>query len=154
MAKNEGKRFEEDISKSVPNDWFCYRLKDSSGSWSNNDKSRFTPKNSCDYFIFNSSLYAVECKSVQGKSIPYSNFRDKQIEDLVNFCNYEYVYGVFFINFRKVNETYMIYATVLKLIMDNSDRKSISIDQCREHGRLIPQQLKRTRYRYDLSVLI
>ena len=43
---NEGKKFEEDFKKSMDkyNIW-NYRLRDSSGSWSNNKGSRFTPKN-------------------------------------------------------------------------------------------------------------
>ena len=46
---NEGKKFEEDFKKSMDkyNIW-NYRLRDSSGSWSNNKGSRFTPKNICD----------------------------------------------------------------------------------------------------------
>ena len=62
---NEGKKFEEDFKKSMDkyNIW-NYRLRDSSGSWSNNKGSRFTPKNICDYIAYNNGkLYLLELKS-------------------------------------------------------------------------------------------
>ena len=50
---NEGKRFEQDFIGSVPAEWFKYRLNDSSASWSNNENSRFTPSNICDFIVYN-----------------------------------------------------------------------------------------------------
>ncbi len=155
MPKSEGKKFEEDFQQSVPKDWFCYRLKDSAGSWSNTEVSRFTPKNSCDFFVFTGrTLFAIECKSLKGKSLPYSNIRDKQLKDLVEIDGRKPVnsYGVFVINFRDVNETYLIHSYIVNGLKLSGERKSLSLEECKKNGTLIPQTLKRVRYRYDLSV--
>lgn len=158
MAKNEGKKFEEDFQKSVPKEWFFYRLKDSSGSWSNDDtKSRFTPKNMCDFFMYNGEfLYGIECKSFKGKSMPYSNIANHQLDGLFDMSIEFPVFaqGFFLLNFRDLAETYMINAHTVKALKVMTSRKSISLEEARRNGTLIPQQLKRVRYRYDLSVLI
>lgn len=152
--KNPGKKFEEDIQKSVPDEWFWYRLKDSSGSWSKTEKSRFTPKNICDFFIFTGhSLYGVECKSFKGKSMPYSNINKNQMDGLSDMCFYvpKNAVGCFILNFRDIGETYFFSALDLLNIKAYSNRKSISIADCKKYGALIPQTLKRTRYKYDLK---
>lgn len=156
MAQSPGKKFEEDFSKSVPKDWFCYRLKDSAGSWANTSLSRFTPKNSCDFFIFTGKiLYGIECKSFKGKSMPYSNIKDNQIKDLLEMSVDPPVNarGIFILNFRDINETYCLNAFMVNALMQSGKRKSISLDEARANGILIPQKLKRVRYKYDLSVL-
>ena len=50
---NEGKKFEQDIQKSVVNDdeTYIYRFRDSSGAWGNGDKTYFTPSNIADYLL-------------------------------------------------------------------------------------------------------
>ena len=158
MPKNQGKKFEEDIQKSVPDHWFCYRLKDSSGSWSKDEsKSRFTPKNMADFFIFNTEeklLYAVECKSFLGKSMSWKNMNDKNDKKLIKMCamgKKQNCLGLYIFNFRDLNETYVINANVLKTIKDNSDRKSLSLKEVRLRGVLIRQKLKRVRYSYKLE---
>jgi len=155
MAKNEGKKFEEDFQKSVPKDWFVYRLKDSAGSWSNTSASRFTPKNSCDFFMFTGkTLFGIECKSFKGKSLSYSNISDNQLEDLTDFCigPPHKIFGVFALNFRDINETYLVPAFIVNSLKLSGARKSLSLEEVKANGTLIPQTLKRTRYWYDLSV--
>ena len=81
---NEGKKFEEDFKKSMDkyNIW-NYRLKDSSGSWSNSNGSRFTPKNICDYIAYNNGgLYLLELKSHKGSSLPFAAISDYQLKGL------------------------------------------------------------------------
>ena len=158
MAKNEGKKFEEDFMKSCPEEWFIERLKDSSGSWSKDEsKSRFTPKNMGDLFLFNTDkliLYCVECKSFKGKSMSYKNLndkKDKKINKLIEMSFKRNCCGGYALNFRDLNKTYWIDAYVLKRLKEESERKSISFEQARNHGELIPQKLKRVRYKYDLK---
>ena len=43
--KNIGKKFEEDFRKSIPDNMFYYRFRDSGGTWGGNEKMRFTPSN-------------------------------------------------------------------------------------------------------------
>lgn len=156
MTQSPGKKFEEDFFKSAPKDWFIYRLKDSAGSWSNNDLSRFTPRNICDFFLFTGKiLYGIECKSFKGKSMPYSNIKDNQLKGLLDMSvdlpmNAR---GIFVFNFRDLNETYYINAFMVNALIQTGTRKSLSINEARENGILIPQELKRVRYSYKLSVL-
>lgn len=152
--KKPGKKFEEDFMKSVPDEWFCYRLKDSSGSWSKTDASRFTPKNICDFFVFTGDkLYGIECKSFKGKSMPYSNISKIQKDGLSEMCFYApgNAVGCFILNFRDINETYFLDASSLLNIKAMSNRKSISLKECKKYGTQIPQTLKRVRYTYDLK---
>ena len=84
--KNTGKKFEEDIKKSIDDTAFLYRLKDSGGSWQGGNKGRFTPSNICDFILFKGSkLYLLELKSHKGKSIPYTAI--KQLDKLLEVAN-------------------------------------------------------------------
>ena len=153
--KNEGKKFEEDLFKSIPEDWYKYRLKDSAGSWSNTEVSRFTPKNSCDIFMFTGNiLYGAELKSFTGKSMPYSNIKDNQLEDLLKMSVEKPLntQGIFILNFRDLEETYYLNAFIVNALIQSGHRKSISIDEARGNGTLIPQKLKKVRYKYDMGV--
>lgn len=161
MAKSDGKKFEEDFEKSIPKDWFYYRLKDCPNAWpgkEGNDKRniRFTPKNMCDFLVFTGrNNYGVECKSFLGKSMPYGNIKDHQLEGLLEMSitgplNSQ---GIFILNFRDLNETYAINAFMVNALIEQGHRKSISIDEARTVGVLVPQKLKRVRYSYDLTAL-
>ena len=156
MSKNPGKQFETDFSKSIPDEWFCYRLKDSALSWANTSNSRFTPRNSCDFFLFTGfTLYGVECKSFLGKSMPYSNIKDNQLKDLLNMSVSKPInaQGIFILNFRDFAETYYLNAFVVNALIQSGVRKSISIDEARSNGILVPQKLKIVRYSYNLTGL-
>ena len=161
MGKNEGKKFEEDFEKSCPGGWQIIRLKDSSASWSHDKSvSRFTPKNMCDFIMFTGrTLYAFELKSFLGKSISYKLLNDEKEQKLVKMVMFhqdvpENSEAYYVLNFRDLNETYAIKAPVVRMLKHSMERKSISLDQTREHGILIKHELKRVRYRYDLSVFI
>ena len=86
--KNLGKKFEEDWRKSVPENVFFYRFRDSSGAWSGNNQLRFTPSNIADNLLFyNNCLFLNELKEHKGKSIPLDKIignktKEKQINDL------------------------------------------------------------------------
>jgi len=144
---NAGKRFEKDIKDSAK-DLFYLRFKDA-GGWSKSMDLRFTSKNLCDCIIFTGhTLYLVENKSHLGKSFPRSELG--QLEDMleVDFIN---TVACFILNFRAIKETYLITAQQVRDSMEG--RASVPLAYCREHGILIPHQLKRVHYRYDLSVL-
>jgi recombination protein U len=149
---NDGKAFEQDFIKSVPDDWFKYRLNDSASSWQGGDKARFTPSNICDFIVYNERLWLLELKSHKGKSIPLSCIRPKQVEGLLK----AYLKGVeagYVFNFRDVEETYYINANLINSFLTTNDRKSIPITWLREVGHLIPQVKKRVRYGYILEFM-
>lgn len=155
---NHGKRFEEDIKNSVPDNWFCYRLKDSSGSWSNNDKSRFTPSNMCDFIIFTGRmLYSIECKSFLGKSMPYGNLNDKKgskLDQLERAALKENCRSLFILNFRSLEKTFYIDAMFVGSRLRSGERKSLSLEEAEIYGALIPQKLKKVRYTYQLEGIL
>lgn len=148
--KNSGKRFEEDFQNSVPESWFCYRLRDA-GGWSKSSDLRFTPSNICDFIVFDGRrLFLLELKTVQGKSIPFTML--KQLDDLIKY-NSDIVNAGFVLNFRKAETTVYIDVEILNQYVNNADRKSVPVDWAVENGVIIPQELKRTRYRYLLDYL-
>ncbi len=91
----------------------------------------------------------VELKTHKGKSIPYSAM--KQLDELVDYGDKYAIKCVFVLNFRDLNETYMIEAITLKGLQIMYDRKSFALDNVRAVGKLISQRLKRVRYRYLLD---
>ena len=148
MAGKDGKRFEEDIVKSIPEDWTCIRLKDA-GGWSNATNTRFTVHNVCDFLIFNTqTLFLIELKSYEKTSIPQGKF--KQLNDMENYCNKKNCSQYFVLNFRDYNETYIMNLPDIKQCF--TYRKSVPLSLCREKGVKIPQTLKRVRYRYNMNI--
>lgn len=143
---NEGKRFEEDFRKSVPEDMFCLRIVDA-GGWSNATNTRFTGKNLCDYIIHtNGKLFLLELKSHKGWSIPQTLLT--QLDEL---CKVEYpgVYPLFVLNYRDHDITYLVAPQQMKVCLQDS--KSIPLDFCMKHGTVLPQRKLRVRFRYDME---
>ena len=96
----------------------------------------------------------MELKSTKQKSLPFNNIKNNQLIGLCNASKYPGVQAYFVINFREIEETYSIEAVKIKEYMENTDTKSISLDFCRENGLKIEQELKRSRYRYNLNALL
>lgn len=152
---NEGKKFEEDFKKSMDkyNIW-NYRLRDSSGSWSNNKGSRFTPKNICDYIAYkNGALYLLELKSHKGSSLPYTAISDYQLKGLSDI-DYLGIKAYFIINMRDKEKTYAIEALKIKTYIETSGRKSIPISFMESEGIEIKGIKRRTRFEYDVGELL
>ena len=152
---NEGKKFEEDFKKSMDkyNIW-NYRLRDSSGSWSNSNGSRFTPKNICDYIAYNNEgLYLLELKSHKGTSLPYTAISDYQLKGLSNI-DYPGIKAYFIINMRDKEKTYAIEAQKIKKYIETSERKSIPISFMDDEGVEIKGIKNRSRYEYDVGKLL
>lgn len=143
---NDGKRFEEDFRKSIPDDMFCMRIVDA-GGWSNATNTRFTGKNICDYILFtNSKLFLLELKSHKGRSIPQTTLT--QLGELSK-VNYKGVYPLFVLNFRDHEQTYLISPDMVNICL--SGRKSVPMDFCMKHGTRLPQTRLRVRFRYDMD---
>ena len=152
---NDGKKFEEDFKKSMDkyNIW-SYRLRDSSGSWSNNKGSRFTPKNICDYIAYNNGgLYLLELKSHKGSSLPFAAISDYQLKGLSSI-DYSGIKAYFIINMRDKGKTYAIEALKIKTYIETSGRKSIPISFMDNEGIEIKGIKRRTRFEYDVGELL
>ena len=150
--QNEGKKFEQDFIKSVPENWFKYRLNDSASSWQGGEKARFTPSNICDFIVYNERLWLLELKSHKGSSIPLGCIRTKQVKGLLE----AYLKGTeagYIFNFRDKEETYYVNASLVNHFIERETRKSIPLSWIKEVGTLIPQVKKKVRYGYILEFM-
>ena len=151
---NAGKRFEQDIKNSMPENVFYYRLKDGTGAWGGGDNVRFQSTNICDCIVYDShGLYLFELKSHKGKSIPFTCIRESQLKQM----NGEKVYPAlpyYIFNMRDVEETYCIHADDVSNYINTTDRKSIPIVWMQENGYKVQQSKKRVRYNYDIHDML
>lgn len=164
---NVGKAFEQDFKKSVPNDILLYRLKDSAQSFNGckKGKIRFSSKSPFDYIMWDSQskiLYALELKSVKGKSISFERTEDEkreihyhQIQNLNEWAKYDVESG-FVIEFRQIATTIYLpigeYNKLIKLINKCSFNYDNVINSVQYY--IIPQTLKKTRYCYDIGYFV
>lgn len=126
----------------------------------------FSVKNLCDYLMYKHPiLYLLELKSSLGQSIPFSNIAEHQLEGLTQANQLKGIEAGFIVNMRDLEETYFFRAEVVNNYIlvqtklyektkGKEGRKSIPIDWMRKNGVLIPQEIKITRYTYDITPLI
>ena len=157
---NEGKRFEDCFNKSVPKEYFCYRLRDA-GGWSNADNTRFTPSNMCDFIMYaKGRIFLLELKSVKEKSLSYGNIgklengKIKKTSVLAEEGKKKGVVFGYIINYRGANKTYFVSADKLAYRMLNNTKKSLNLKECEEIGVLVEQTLKRVNYVYNVDKFI
>ena len=150
--KSSGKRFEENFKKSIPKDIFYYRLRDGSSSWGGNSNVRFQATNICDCLIFDGDvLYTLELKSTKAKSLPYTNIKRHQINDLLWCSEFANVISGFVIEFDTLNECYFVEINRFKDFYDNNNRKSLPIDYCRKNGIKIEITKLKTNRRFNIE---
>lgn len=152
---NSGKRFENNFRKSIPEDVFFYRFRDGSSSWGGNDKVRFQQTNICDCMIFDGeNLFLLELKSTKGKSLPYSNIKEHQIDDLLWASDFANVICGFVIEFADINECYFIEIKDFVAFKMSSERKSLPIEFCSNKGVKIGVEKLRTNSRFDIKTFL
>lgn len=148
---NNGKKFEQELKKSVPEGCFFYRLKDNAASFCKGTKTRFTSSNICDFQIFCDYYdYFIEAKRHKGSSLPFSCIRKSQLNGLANI-EHPRIKAIYIINFIDKEKTYAVDAKLVKDFVDSSKRKSIPIDWCKKNGIEIHSKKIRTNYKYDLK---
>ena len=163
MSRNIGKLFEDSFHKSVPDYALLYRLPDSAQSFGGGNL-RFSRKNPFDYILWDSKrhiLYALEMKTVSGKSISFErsksergNIHYHQIVGLNNWNAYDGIICGFIIEFRKIETTVFLEIDNFNRLLDVLDKKSFNIDDLQAHNidyQIIEQQMKKTRYNYDID---
>lgn len=125
---NEGKKFELTFKNSVPDYCLVIRLNDSAQAFKKSNLARFTPKNKCDFVVFNSLsqiLYCLELKSTKYKSISFEDIYSEenqekmihkhQILALKEFSEFKNVVAGFIFNFRdEVNKMERTYFQEIK----------------------------------------
>lgn len=141
---NRGKQFENAIKKSIPDYCLYYRLPDPPQSFNQNSSLRFSWKNPCDCFIFNSYssiLYTLELKTTKNTSISFEDIENKdiktskmihrhQIISLCDFSKFNKVCSGFLFNFRSetenIEKTYFQEINDFLLMISNINKKSFN----------------------------
>lgn len=165
--KNVGKVFEQDFQKSVPDYTLLYRLPDSAQSFGGGNNLRFSRKNPFDFLLWDSKkhiLYALEMKTVKGKSISFERSKDEtreihyhQIKGLNEWNRFDGIVCGFIIEFRQIETTVFISIDSFNSLIEKTDKKSFNYADLESSGLpyiIIPQEKKRTRYIYDVESLL
>ena len=166
--RNQGKIFEDDFVKSVPEYCWHKRLNDNAASWGNGTNTRFASTNECDFLLFNDSsrtLYALELKSTQssltfwrkdfeekdGKKKSY-NIKRNQIQGLQKWSSHLMNCGFIF-NFRQhSNRTFFVMIDEFLDYTNDLDKKSININDVLQMNPIeIENEIMRTHYKYNLE---
>lgn len=167
MGVNQGKLFETQIKASVPEYALLYRLSDDAQSFSNGGNLRFSKKNPFDFLLWDSKrhiLYALELKTVSGKSISFERNKNEnkeihyhQIKGLNDWNKYEGIVCGFVIEFRKIETTVFLDIDSFNVLISKTTKKSFNIDDLINSGLpyfVIPQRKMRTRYKYDVDMFL
>lgn len=164
MSPNVGKIFEMQIKASVPEYALLYRLPDSAQSFGGGNNLRFSKKNPFDFLLWDSKrhiLYAIEAKTVSGKSISFEIEKDDnaiihyhQIKGLNEWNKYDGIICGFLIEFREIETTVFIDIENFNSLTNKIGKKSFNMKDIENSDityYVIPQKIKRTRYVYDID---
>ncbi len=148
-SKKVGNKFQEDFQKSVPENLYCDRYKDS--------PVRFRKvTNPADFFL-NSGWYLllIECKTTDDNHLPLKNIRMDQIwKMLVHTCKFN-TFGGLLINFRKFNETYFVFVSdFVYWYLFHKTANALPLSWIKEHGYRLSQKKIVSRWRYGVAGLL
>ena len=159
-----GKRFEQDFVKSVPDYVGVIRMPDAAQSFFRNSNLRFSNKNPYDYLLWNAkglTLYALELKTVKGKSISFERTKDENGEihyhQIVGLRDFEKVGGCvcgLIIEFRELETTVFIPIQEFLKLQEAIPKKSFNFNDLTTYNvnyKTISQSIKKTHYRYDIE---
>lgn len=161
---NQGKKFEHDFVKSVPEYAMIYRLPDAAQSFGGSNNLRFSHKNPFDFFLFDSRrqiLYGIETKTVKGKSISFERTKEEngvihyhQIQGLHKYNKYDNAVFGFMIEFREIEKTIFIDIESFQTLVDSICKKSFNYGDLENSNidyYIVSQSKNRTRYKYDID---
>ncbi|MGG7077363.1 Holliday junction resolvase RecU [Clostridium sardiniense] len=152
--KNEGKRFEEDFKKSVPEKYFIYRFKDGTANFkgTKNENVRFQAHNICDFqVVTENKVFLLELKSYNGVSIPLSGIRKTQLEEMLKASKYKSIEPYFMFNFRPLQKVYAVKVENVQAFIEKVERKSIPVKWCIDNGIELEGIKKKVRFKYNLE---
>lgn len=163
---NIGKKFEQALKDSVPDYVLVHRLPDPAQSFGQSSNVRFSRPNPFDFLMWDSMrhvLYAIEAKTVNGKSISFERSKDDhgvihahQIAGLLDWAKYDGIVSGFIIEFRKIETTIFLPIDSFVALSGSLNKKSFNYNDVVQAGLqffIIPQSKKRTKYTYDLEEL-
>lgn len=164
MSKNIGKVLEAQWKASVPDYTLLYRLPDSAQSFGGSNSLRFSSKTPFDFLMWDSNrhkLYALEMKTVGGKSISFERNKGDQglihyhqIEGLNKWNRFDGITCGFIIEFRKIEKTIFLEIDEMNKLIATLSKKSFNFDDLDTYKIqyiIIGQTKVRTRYKYDVD---
>lgn len=165
--KGVGKVFEDNFKKSMPDYALLYRLPDAAQSFGKSNNLRFSRKNPFDFLLWDSKLkilYALELKSVKGKTISFERIKEDrgeihfhQIEGLNEWDKYDGTICGVIIEFRELETTIFINIQELNELIKAIPKKSFNfadLDNYNIKYFIIPQKKLKTNYRYDIHHML
>lgn len=163
MAQNIGKIFEQSFRNSVPSYALYYRLPDPPQSFGGGNL-RFSSKNPFDCLIWDSEqhmLFAIELKTVAGKSISFERTKEEsreihyhQIVGLNEWNKYDGIIAGFIIEFRQIETTIFLEISEFNKLISLIDKKSFNMNDLNDNHinyLVIEQKKSRTRYTYNID---
>lgn len=154
--KNNGKVFEGEIKKCIPEGCFYYRFADGTGNFAGvkNENVRFQAKNICDCMVMAKEfLYLLELKNTEVSSLPFANIKGNQLDGLTN-VEHEKIKCYFVVCFRKKEKCFFAEAKKLKEFIDNTERKSIPLSWFEENSIEVEMTKVRVKYKYNLEEVL
>jgi recombination protein U len=166
LAKGTGKLFEEEVQTSCKEQkiWF-FRVRDVNPMAL---KPKFkTPENPYDALIYRDGyLFPSELKSTKGKSLPFKNIKDHQIESLVSSNTYDdKIIPGFIINFSDLGKSFFLHINDFMEYLEHAkdkqksckgfsvNDKSLTLDYCEGIGIEIRGQKKKIKMRWYINKL-
>ena len=147
MSVNRGKQFEEIVRKSfekVP-DTSVIRLHDQTNGFAGST-------NPCDFIVYHyPNMYAIECKSVHGNTLPFSHISDNQWKGLDKLSKIKGVMAGVLCWWVDKDVTRFIQIGILNGLKENG-LKSIRYDNAL--GKLINGKKKRVFFDSDMEDLV
>lgn len=164
MSNKIGKIFEGQWKKSVPDYALLYRLPDAAQSFGRCNNLRFSSKSPFDYLLWDSIrriLYALELKTVKGKSISFERTKEDhgeihwyQIAGLEKWSKYNGITAGLIIEFRELGTVVFIDIAEFNRLIGTISKKSFNFNDLDANGinyTIIGQTKLRTRYKYDVD---
>jgi hypothetical protein len=135
--------FEEAFKASIPCHWLGIRLHNA--KWEQSSALRFTPDYPCDFILVADVVYLCELKYTSKCVVPVTERILKQAAAMDKWRR-DNVCGIFLIDFPHI--TCIVPAWYPLAIK----KKSMNVKDLIDFP-VLPKTLKRTRFRYDISIL-
>lgn len=169
MALSAGKNFERNFEKSAPDYAKVYRIPDQPQSFNRTANLRFSRKNPFDYLVWDSKrhrLFALELKTVAGKSITFEHTEDERRSDGIHYHQilglndwnaYDGIICGFVIEFREMELTIFVDIEAFNRLMECVSKKSFNLKDLDDYDipyLIIPQRKLKANYRYDMDAFL
>ena len=161
----DGKLFEEQWKRSIPEDVYYLRLKDNPSSFGKDSSFvKFTLNNPFDCLVFyNGFLFPLELKSTSSKSISIQTKKEEkgkmikinQIEGLSKSNKYENIFSGFLFDFRESGKTFWMGINDFLKFQEENNKKSINEKDIIKYNAIeVEKEKKKTRYVFSVKKLI